>query len=62
MTGPQLKRLLKAAWPPISQRAAARYLEINERTMRKYIAGDAEIPKLVELAIICLIQHKDGKP
>lgn len=38
----------------ISQRAAARELNINERTMRKYVAGDAEIPKTVELALMRL--------
>jgi hypothetical protein len=48
MTALQLKRLLKAAL--ISQRGAAKALEIDERTMRRYVAGDAPIPKTVEYA------------
>lgn len=35
----------------ISQRAAAKYIGINERTMRRYIAGDLEIPRAIELAV-----------
>ena len=31
----------------LSQRAAARLLDINDRTMRKYIAGDLVIPELL---------------
>lgn len=49
MTGGQLQKLLDSAG--LSQRGAAKAIEINERTMRKYIAGDAEIPKTVEYAI-----------
>lgn len=35
----------------LSQRAAARELGIDERTMRRYIAGDAEVPRAVALAV-----------
>lgn len=56
MTAAQLKRLLDRAG--LSQRYAAKILGINERTMRKYVAGDAEIPKVVELAIRCVAEHK----
>lgn len=49
MNSKQLQDLLDRIG--ISQRAAARELNINERTMRKYVAGDAEIPKTVELAL-----------
>jgi plasmid maintenance system antidote protein VapI len=52
MTALQLQRLLDRAG--LSQRGAAKALEINERTMRKYIAGDAKIPKTVELALLYL--------
>jgi hypothetical protein len=31
----------------LSQRAAARLLNIDERTMRKYIAGDLVIPEML---------------
>ena len=55
MTGPQLRRLLERAG--LSQRGAAKVLEINERTMRKYVSGDAVIPRAVELAIVCLAKH-----
>lgn len=49
MTALQLQRLLDRAG--LSQRGAAKALEINERTMRKYIAGESKVPKTVELAL-----------
>jgi hypothetical protein len=52
MTALQLQRLLDRAG--LSQRGAAKALEINERTMRKYCAGDSAIPKTVELALLYL--------
>jgi plasmid maintenance system antidote protein VapI len=56
MTGGQLQKLLDRAG--LSQRGAAKALGINERTMRKYVAGDAEIPRTVEYAIQWAIQEK----
>jgi plasmid maintenance system antidote protein VapI len=35
----------------LSQRGAARAIGLNERTIRKYVAGDAPIPRTVELAL-----------
>jgi len=43
-----LRHHLEAAG--LSQRAGARALEIDERTMRRYCAGDLEIPMLVMFA------------
>jgi len=61
MTALQLQRLLDRAG--LSQRGAAKALEINERTMRKYVAGDAPIPKTVELALLYLASHSaEGTP
>jgi hypothetical protein len=45
----RLERLLADAG--LSQRAAARELEINERTMRRYCAGDSPVPWVVLLAV-----------
>jgi hypothetical protein len=56
MTGKQLQKLLDSA--ELSQRGAARELAINERTMRKYVAGDSPIPRVVELAVRQLIHEK----
>lgn len=53
MTGKQLKRALRDAG--LSQRGAAKELEINERTMRRYISGEQPIPRVVEYAILWLI-------
>ena len=47
MTGIQLQKLLDRAG--VSQRSAAKALDINERTMRRYVAGEP-IPRVVELA------------
>jgi hypothetical protein len=59
MTAGQLQKLLDRA--RISQRGAAKALDINERTMRKYVAGDAAIPRTVELAAKYLWEKADGK-
>lgn len=58
MTALQLQRLLDRAG--ISQRGAAKALDINERTMRKYVAGDAVIPRTVELAAKYLWEKQNG--
>jgi plasmid maintenance system antidote protein VapI len=52
MTALQLQRLLDRAG--LSQRGAAKALELNERTMRRYCAGDSAVPKTVELALLYL--------
>lgn len=59
MTAIQLQRLLDRAG--LSQRGAAKAIEINERTMRKYVAGDTKIPKTVELAMLYLANHEAAK-
>lgn len=61
MTALQLQRLLDRAG--LSQRGAAKALEINERTMRKYVSGDSKIPKTVELALLYLdsTAQREGK-
>lgn len=55
MTGGQLQKLLDSAG--LSQRGAAKEIGINERTMRKYVAGESEIPKTVEYALRWVINH-----
>lgn len=35
----------------VSQRGAARYLEIDQRTLRRYCAGDADVPQVVMMAL-----------
>lgn len=58
MTGGQLQKLLDSAG--LSQRGAAKEIGINERTMRKYISGEAKvIPKTVEYALRWLIHVKE---
>lgn len=54
MTAAQLKRALQKAG--LSQRGAAKQLEINERTMRRYISGEQPVPKVVEYAVLWLIK------
>jgi hypothetical protein len=59
MTAKQLQRLLDNA--ELSQRGTARELEINERTMRRYVSGDQPIPRVVEFAVRYLIDTKAKK-
>jgi hypothetical protein len=61
MTPKQLRAAL--ARMGLSQRGAARLLDINDRTMRKYIAGDLVIPELLVWARRGLAQreqHEDA--
>jgi len=57
MTALQLKRALAKA--ALSQRGAAKRLEINERTMRRYISGEQPVPRVVEYAV-SWIAHQSG--
>lgn len=59
MTPAQLQKLIDRAG--ISQRGAAKAIDINERHMRRYVAGDAVIPRTVELACKYLWEKIDGK-
>lgn len=56
MTGGQLQKLLDLAG--LSQRGAAKAIEISERQMRRYVAGDADVPKVVEYALRWLISQQ----
>lgn len=49
----QVRDLLRRA--NLGQRAAAAELDINERTMRGYCAGDAKVPRVVFLALERLV-------
>lgn len=57
MTGGQLRKLLDRAG--LSQRDAAKKLQINERTMRRYVAGDAKVPMVVVFALLWLALPND---
>jgi hypothetical protein len=59
MTPKQLRAAL--ARMALSQRAAARLLDIDERTMRKYVAGDLVIPEMLVWALRGLAADRDGK-
>jgi plasmid maintenance system antidote protein VapI len=55
MTGNQLQKLLDTAG--LSQRGAAKLIGIGERQMRRYIAGEAVVPKVVEYALRWVISQ-----
>ena len=59
MTPKQLRATL--ARIGLSQRAAARLLDINDRTMRKYVAGDLVIPELLVWALRGLAQREQDE-
>jgi hypothetical protein len=59
MTPKQLQKFLDDAG--LSQRGAARELDISERTMRRYIAGDLPVPRVVEFALRWLASQRSGK-
>lgn len=57
MTPDQLSKLLEKHG--LSQSEAARQLGMADRTLRRYISGELEIPKVVELALETVIRRKD---
>lgn len=60
MTGNQLQKLLDSAG--LSQRGGAKAIGISERQMRRYVAGDAAVPMLVEYALRWVIYDRQGCP
>jgi len=58
MTGPELQKLLDQA--RMSQRGRAKRLEIDERTMCRYVAGDDPIKRVVEYAVRYLAEHQQS--
>lgn len=49
MSPSQLQKLLDRAG--LSQRGAAKAIGISERQMRRYVAGEATVPRVVEYAL-----------
>jgi DNA-binding transcriptional regulator YiaG len=56
MTPSQLQRTLDQL--DLSQRGAARFLKVDERTVRKWIAGNARIPEAVAMLLRLMIRLK----
>lgn len=56
MNATELRALLESAG--LSQRGAARLLDIDERTMRRYCSGDLPIPNVIVLALRQVIDQK----
>jgi len=54
MTPAQLQNFLNKNG--LSQRGAAKALDLNERSMRRYTAGDVPIPRVVEYALLWIAQ------
>ena len=59
MTPKQLRATLASIG--LSQRGAAQLLDINDRTMRKYVAGDLVIPELLVWALRGLGQREQAQ-
>ncbi len=55
MTSRQLRAALNRLG--ISQSEAARQLNVNNRTVRKWVAGDLPVPRTVELIMDCWLHH-----
>ena len=58
ITPKALKHLLKSE-VGLSQRGLAKVLDIDERTVRRYLAGDLPMPRMFQIAVACLIDHED---
>lgn len=58
MTTQQLQRAIVDL--NLTQSSLATALDISDRTMRRYVAGDAPIPRVVELAVNYLLSIHRG--
>ena len=56
MTPSELRKFIKEQG--LSQVRLAMLLEIDPRTVRRYVLGESEIPKVVELACIGLVTQR----
>ena len=59
MTPRELRGLTEGA--DLGQAGAARPIEITDRSMRRYVAGDVEIPLSIEYALRYVIEHGIGE-
>jgi plasmid maintenance system antidote protein VapI len=59
MTRTQLRRFLEEH--ELTQVRLAMSLEIDPRTVRRYVNGESEIPKVIELACLGLSTLKETK-
>jgi hypothetical protein len=59
MTPTGLRRFLEEQ--ELTQVALAMLLEIDPRTVRRYVSGESEIPRVIELACRGLAELKKGK-
>lgn len=59
MTATQLSKALERSGRTV--RGAAKEMQIHERTLHRYLAGEAKIPKLVELVVRCWVEHADNQ-
>lgn len=59
MTAAQLQRVLDKMGE--TQVGMAKRLGISDRNMRRYVSGELPVPRLVELAVRCLAEHKEPK-
>ena len=59
MTPTQLRRFLKEQ--DLTQVRLAMALELDPRTVRRYVNGESEIPKVIELACLGLTTLKEVK-
>ncbi len=55
MKAVQLSKALERSGRTV--RGAAKEMGIHERTLHRYLAGEADIPKLVELVALCWAIH-----
>jgi hypothetical protein len=56
MSPKQLRRLIKSA--RLTVQAAADELGMTNRQLYRYLSGDAEIPRVVELAVRWIVQSR----
>jgi hypothetical protein len=59
VTAAQLQKLLDKMGE--TQVGMAKRLGISDRNMRRYVSGELPVPRVVELAVLCLAKHSDNQ-
>jgi transcriptional regulator with XRE-family HTH domain len=55
----ELRKALETAGMTVAE--AAKRFGLGQRTLYRYLSGEVEIPRVVALAVLCMVEHQEAK-